>query len=154
MKEKTILITEDNEPALAVMKDILQKNGFVVDTASTFIEASQKINSSKKYDFILVDTWYDKEQKLCTKRSDFLTERGANEKTLFIIEGFPTSNTSHLDRLFTLYTPQEEQKYVSKRELDTMSEQEVYFLDACYLGEAKAKTALKVISKRNQEMGL
>jgi len=54
VRSKSILIVDDDETILAVLKEILQLEGYVVDTAATGAEAIEKCQSSF-YNLSLLD---------------------------------------------------------------------------------------------------
>ena len=54
MKEKRILLVDDDELILDTYRRILERNGFHVDTASTGEQAKEQLEKST-YDLLLVD---------------------------------------------------------------------------------------------------
>ncbi len=54
MKEKKILLVDDDELILDTYRQILERNGFHVDTASTGKQAKEQLGKST-YDLLLVD---------------------------------------------------------------------------------------------------
>lgn len=55
MRSTTILIVEDYQPVLHLMRDIFEMEGYTVDLCDDGTAALEKLKSSERYDLILTD---------------------------------------------------------------------------------------------------
>ena len=83
--KKTILLVDDEESIRKTFTDILEKAGYLVDTAETGQKALEKVQA-KRYDVALVDI-----KLLDMEGTDLLLKLPKNsEMVKIVITGFPT----------------------------------------------------------------
>lgn len=90
IKNKTILVVEDEQPLLKLIKTKLEKNGFTVTTARTFLEAWNYLKDLKWVDAIWLDHYLvGKEDGL-----DFVAKLKNHDEQWKKIPIFVISNTA------------------------------------------------------------
>jgi CheY-like chemotaxis protein len=94
-KGKTVLVIEDEQPLLNVIKTKLEKNSFVVTTARTILQALNYLKKAGSVDAIWLDHYLlGKEDGL-----DFVTELKSHEGQWKKIPIFVISNTASPDNI-------------------------------------------------------